>query len=106
MNKDQTDADTAAVIAQAVAKTAADTAAAVAKTAADVASTAAISSSMATDISWIKKDIADIKVTIRDVTGDFVTKDMFLPVRNIVYFIVGALGIATLGAVFKLIFIR
>lgn len=105
-NTKQTDAEIAATIAAAVAKTAADTASAVAKTATDAAATLAVNSSVATDISWIKKDISDIKSNMRDITGNFVTQEAFTPVRNIVFGLMATLGLAALGAVFKLIFLK
>lgn len=75
------DAQVAAIIATAVAKTAADTAAAVVKTAADAAANLAVttnsntSSNVATDIGWIKNDIRDIKASIKEVTGNFSSKE-------------------------------
>lgn len=57
---------------------------------------------MAKDISYIQRDLSEIKVKL---DRDYVTMDMFIPVRNIVYGLMATLGLATLGAIFKLIFI-
>lgn len=55
---------------------------------------------IANDISYIKRDVADIKDKLEN---NYVSKDEFTPVRNIVYGLVGILGIATVGAILKLI---
>lgn len=55
---------------------------------------------IANDISYIKRDIGDIKSKLEN---NYVSKDEFTPVRNIVYGLVGILGIATIGAILKLI---
>lgn len=52
------------------------------------------------DISYIKRDIGDIKEKLE---RNYVSKDEFTPVRNIVYGLVGILGVATVGAILKLI---
>lgn len=52
------------------------------------------------DISYIKRDIGEIKDKLEN---NYVSKDEFTPVRNIVYGLVGILGIATVGAILKLI---
>lgn len=57
---------------------------------------------MAKDISYIQQSIAKIEVKL---DRDYVTVDQFTPVRNIVYGLVGTLGIATLGAILKLVFL-
>lgn len=57
---------------------------------------------MAKDISYMQRDLSEIKGKL---DRDYVTVDQFTPVRNIVYGLVATLGLATLGAIFKLIFI-
>lgn len=55
---------------------------------------------IANDISYIKQDIAEIKEKLEH---NYVSKEEFTPVRNIVYGLVGILGLATVGAILKLI---
>lgn len=55
---------------------------------------------ISTDISYIKRDIGEIKDKLE---RNYVSKDEFTPVRNIVYGLVGILGIATVSAILKLI---
>ncbi len=55
------------------------------------------------DISYIQLDIAEIKGIIKDIPGKFVTKDQFDPVRNIVYGLIGILGVGTIGALLRMI---
>lgn len=57
---------------------------------------------IANDIAYIKEDVREIKEKMEK---DYVSMDMFIPVRNIVYGMVGVLGLATMGALLKLIFI-
>lgn len=58
---------------------------------------------IATDISYIKRDVGEIK---EKMGRDYVTRDEFKPVRNIAYGLVGVLGVATLGAIFQLLISR
>lgn len=67
----------------------------------DVAGVAEIKG-MAKDISYIQRDLSEIKTKL---DRDYVTVDQFTPVRNIVYGMVGILGLATMGAILKLVFI-
>lgn len=55
---------------------------------------------IATDIGYMKRDIADIKNTVTD---SYVTKSEFLPVRNAVYGFVGLILVAVVGAVISLV---
>lgn len=57
---------------------------------------------IAVDIGYIKRDVGEIKEKL---DRDYVSKDEFSPVRNIVYGLVGILGIATLGAILRLVLI-
>lgn len=97
------DAQIAAVIATAVAKTASETAAAVVKTASDAAANLLInnsstSSNVATDIGWIKNDIRDIKSSIKEVTGTFVTKVEFDPIKRGFYLLISLIAAALVAA--------
>jgi len=67
---------------------------------------AAAAAVVANDIAYIKADISEIKRSVRDLSGEYITRVEFEPIKRIVYGVVGLLGVATLGAVFKLIFIR
>lgn len=58
--------------------------------------------SMAKDISYIQQSIAKIEMKL---DRDYVTVDQFTPVRNIVYGMVGVFGLATMGAILKLVII-
>lgn len=51
----------------------------------------------------IKEDVHDIKTKLE---SEYITKAEFEPVKRIVYGVIGILGVATLGAIFKLIFIK
>lgn len=57
---------------------------------------------MAKDIEYIRRDLTEIKGKM---DKDYVSVDQFTPVRNIVYGMIGVLGLATMGAILKLIFI-
>lgn len=57
---------------------------------------------IATDINYIKRDLGEIKGKLE---RDYVTTESFTPVRNIVYGLVGILGIATVGAILKLVLV-
>lgn len=102
------DAQIAQLIAEAVAKTAAETAASVVKTAADTATALlaqapTATGSMATDIAWIKNDISEIKVTMKEVSGTFVTKTEFDPIKRGFYLLVGLVIAALVGALMKVL---
>lgn len=56
---------------------------------------------MANDIGYIKQSVAKIEESLG---RDYVSMDTFTPVRNIVYGLVGTLGLATMAALLKLIF--
>lgn len=57
---------------------------------------------MAKDIEYIRRDLTEIKGKM---DKDYVSVDQFTPVRNIVYGMIGVLGLATMGALLKLIFL-
>ena len=54
---------------------------------------------MANDISYIKGDIAEIKTFFKEMKLHFVSRDEFVPIRNIAYGMTGAILLAVLGAV-------
>ncbi len=56
--------------------------------------------SIAKDIEYLKRDVSEIKTKLEN---NYVSKDEFTPVRNIVYGLVGILGVATVGAILRLI---
>lgn len=58
-----------------------------------------------TDIKYIQRDIGEIKSSLKDMSGSFVTVDQFEPVKKIVYGLAYVLGAATLGAILKLVLI-
>lgn len=53
-----------------------------------------------TDLDYIKRDIADIKATIRT---DYVTREEFSPIKSIVYGLVGIIMTAVVGALVALV---
>lgn len=82
-------------------------AAAAAATAAAVAAAKAATDANAAllglDIGYIKRDIAEIKESIKSLSGEYITRGEFQPVQRIVYGLISVLGIATFGAIIKLI---
>lgn len=52
------------------------------------------------DISYIKRDVSDIKKTVQN---GYVTKDQFEPIQRIVYGLVGLILVAVVGAVISLV---
>ena len=57
-------------------------------------------SSLKTDIDYIKRDVTDIKETLKT---NYVTRDEFTPVKSIVYGMVGIILIAVFGALIALV---
>lgn len=55
---------------------------------------------MSNDLKYIREDITEIK---KKLDNNYVTIDQFAPVRNVVYGLVGILGVATIGAILNLI---
>lgn len=55
---------------------------------------------IANDISYIKRDVAEIKTKLDD---DYVTRAEFEPIKKVVYGLISVLGLATIGAILKLI---
>lgn len=55
---------------------------------------------MAQDIKYIKEDVHDMKASM---SSGFVSKDEFLPIRNIVYGFVSLALIAVIGALMSLV---
>ena len=53
-----------------------------------------------TDLDYIKRDIAEIKATIR---ADYVTREEFSPIKNIVYGLVGIILTSVIGALVALV---
>ena len=106
MDKKETIITTATNTAAEIAATAATTAAKLASTATDVAAAmAANNATLVADIKYIQRDIAEIKVSIKEISTHFVTREEFDPIKRIVYGMIGVLGLATMGAIFKLIFL-
>lgn len=103
-DRDQTAkvAEAAIATAKVAAETAAAAATVIAKATAASDVTAAV---LGADITYIKKDLSDIKISLREMQGEYVTRAEFVPVKNITFGMVTALGLATLAAIFKLIFI-
>lgn len=94
-------------IAAEVAANAAEVAANVARTAAEVASKISSDNAiLSTNIDFIKRDIGEIKDALRGLSGQYVTRVEFEPIKRIVYGLITVLGLATMGAIFKLIFIK
>ena len=63
-----------------------------------------------TGIALIQKDVSYIKERVDKIddklSHEYVTKIEFEPIKRIVYGTIGVLGIATVGALLKLIFIK
>ncbi len=57
-------------------------------------------------IKQLQSDLTDLKNTLKEQSLLYVTKTEFTPIRNGFYLMVSTLGLATLAAVFKLIFIK
>lgn len=55
---------------------------------------------IASDVSYIKAEVTDIKRTIRI---DYVTHDQFAPIRNLVYGLVSLILTAVIGAIMALV---
>lgn len=55
---------------------------------------------IANDLTYIKRDIADIKATVQH---GYVTKEEFEPIKKIVYGLVGLILVAVVGAVVSLV---
>lgn len=55
---------------------------------------------IANDITYIKRDVADIKSKLE---ADYVTLDQFEPIRNVVYGMVGIILTGVIGAVVALV---
>lgn len=55
-------------------------------------------------LEYIKQELADIKKTLEENRGLYVTREEFAPVKNIVYGMVGVILISVLGALIALIF--
>lgn len=53
----------------------------------------------------IHEELKELKEIMKDSHNKFVNQDQFFPVRSIVFGIAGILGVASMGAVLKLIFI-
>lgn len=51
------------------------------------------------NIAAMSNDISDIKKDLRDLKGQYVTLDQFIPIRNLVYGFVALILIAVIGAI-------
>jgi len=54
------------------------------------------------DVNYIIREVSEIKALIAD---KYVTMDEFLPIKNIVYGVVGLILVASVGAILKLVFV-
>lgn len=60
-------------------------------------------SDLSYDIQYIKRDIAEIKQTIKEGKEDFVSRAEFAPIKQIVYGLVGLILTGVVGALLTLI---
>jgi hypothetical protein len=79
------------------------TAQAAAQAATAAASSAAI---VATNIDWIKKDITEIKESLKCLNQEYVTQVEFRPIKAIVFGMVGVILVGVVGALLALVIIR
>jgi len=93
-------ASTATAAATAAATSAAAAASQSAQTAANSATAAAL---VGLNIDFIQKDIAEIKNSMKDMTNKFVTKDEFIPIKQVVYGLIGIILVTFVGAVLTIV---
>lgn len=55
------------------------------------------------DLAYVRSDVSEIKLKME---STYITRQEFQPVQRIVYGLIAVLGLATLSAIFKLIFIK
>ena len=102
-----TTAASAAVKAAEVAANAAATAAAVAAEASRAASAAATSNAIvSTNIEFMKKELLIVSVNLKELSHIYVSKEEFDPIRRVVYGLISIIGLAVVGALFKLILVK
>ena len=82
----------------------ADTATAAAKTLTETATAAA--ALMGNDIAYIKRDISDIKSTLKELSFEYVTKDEFAPVKNLVFGLVSLILVAVFSALVGMVILK
>jgi hypothetical protein len=58
---------------------------------------------MAKDISQIRGDLAEIKEDIKQLKGEFVTRNEFMPIKQIVYGAVALILVAVIGGLLTLV---
>jgi thiosulfate reductase cytochrome b subunit len=58
---------------------------------------------MAKDISQIRGDLAEIKEDIKQLKGEFVTRNEFMPIKQIVYGAVALILVAVIGGLLNLV---
>lgn len=56
---------------------------------------------LGSDISYIKRDVKDIKEKL---SKDYITREEFEPVKRLVYGLVGTILLSTLGAILALVY--
>lgn len=108
MNEEETKIKIAAEKAEHLLEKAAERALYIVKEAtSSIAATSESLIGIAKDIEYLKRDVGDIKIKLEH---NFVTKDefdaKFGPIQKLVFGLISVLGIATLGAIFKLVFIH
>lgn len=87
-------------IAEIVSQTAAATAAKVAETTINAAAAAA---TVSNDVTWIKKEVGEMKTLMVNQESRYVTQTEFRPVRNLAYGLVSAILFTVLAALLALI---
>jgi len=55
------------------------------------------------NIAYIQRDISEIKDSVKNLEGSYVTKTEFEPIKRIVYGLVYILGAATIGSILRLV---
>jgi len=70
------------------------------------AASATASAVVATNIDWIKKDISEIKESLKSMSCDYVTQVEFRPVKNLVFGLVGLILITVVGALLALVIFK
>lgn len=61
------------------------------------------SSDLSYDIQYIKRDIAEIKQTIKESKEDYISRAEFNPIKQIVYGLVGLILTGVVGALLTLV---
>jgi hypothetical protein len=70
------------------------------------AASATAAAVVATNIDWIKKDISEIKESLKSMSCDYVTQVEFRPIRSLIYGLVGLILVAVVGALLALVILK